>query len=74
MAMPTWAWASAGASFTPSPAIATMRPSPCRRRTTSTFCSGSTSAITSSRPRERATAFAVIWLSPLSMTTRILSD
>jgi hypothetical protein len=37
MAIPTWAWASAGASLTPSPAIATMCPSACSRRTTSAF-------------------------------------
>ncbi len=70
IAMPTSAAARAGASLTPSPAMATTWPSACRRRTTSAFCSGSTSATTSSRPRERATACAVTRLSPVSMITR----
>ena len=39
-----------GASLTPSPTIATTRPSACRRRTTSALPPGSTSAITSSMP------------------------
>ena len=50
MAMPRSAWASAAASLTPSPTMATTRPSACRRRTTSTFWPGSTSAMTSSMP------------------------
>ena len=54
----------------PSPAIATMRPSACRRLTTSLFCSGRTSAWTSSIPSLRATASAVVRLSPVSMTMR----
>ena len=70
MAIPTSAWASAGASFTPSPAIATFRPSPCRRLITAIFCSGSTSASTSVMPSRRATASAVARLSPVSMTIR----
>ncbi len=37
MAMPTWACASAGASFTPSPAIATTRPAACSSFTTAAF-------------------------------------
>jgi hypothetical protein len=37
MAMPTCAWANAGASLMPSPAIATMCPSRCKRLTTSAF-------------------------------------
>ena len=44
MASPRSAWASAAASLTPSPTIATT-PSSCSRRTTSTLSSGSTSAI-----------------------------
>ena len=44
------AWASAGASLTPSPAMATTRPSACSRLTTRAFCSGRTSASTSSMP------------------------
>src|SRR3972149_11179335 len=56
MAIPTWACASAGASLIPSPAMATMLPSPCRRFTASAFWSGRTSATTSSSPSLPATA------------------
>ena len=70
MAMPTSAAASAGASLTPSPAMATRRPSLRRRCTTSPLRSGRT------RPRFRrcraadATARAVVELSPVSITIR----
>ena len=47
IAMPRSAWASAAASLTPSPTIATRRPSPCRSATAATLSAGSTSAITS---------------------------
>ena len=40
IASPRSAWASAGASLTPSPTIATTRPSACSRRTTSAFSDG----------------------------------
>ena len=50
IAIPRSASASAGASLTPSPTIATTRPSACSRRTTSAFSAGSTSAMTSSMP------------------------
>ena len=73
IAMPTSAWASAGASLMPSPAMATLRPSFCRSRTTSNFFSGKTSASNSSMPRLLATASAVARLSPVSMTRRIPS-
>ena len=69
MAMPTSACASAGASFNPSPAIATRRPSRCNDLIASTFPSGSTSAITSSMPTCFAIASAVARRSPLSITT-----
>ena len=73
MAMPTSAWASAGASLMPSPAIATMRPSACRRFTRSLFSGQRLRR----RPRRcrasRATASAVARLSPVSMTTRMPS-
>ena len=46
MARPRSAWASAAASLTPSPTIATTLPSACSRLTTSTLSAGSTSAIT----------------------------
>jgi hypothetical protein len=67
---PRLARASAGASSTPSPAIATMRSSACRRLITSTLSAGMTSAITSSMPTSRATAWAVALLSPVSRTVR----
>ena len=50
MAMPTSARASAGASLTPSPTIATVRPRPCSSATVRSLSSGSTSANTSSTP------------------------
>jgi hypothetical protein len=40
--MPTSAAASAGASFTPSPAIATLRPCACNSSTSAFLSSGST--------------------------------
>ena len=58
MASPRSAWASAAASLTPSPTIATTRPSDCSRRITSTLSTGRTSAKTSSMPTCAATAFA----------------
>ena len=59
MLNPRSACASAGASLTPSPTIATTRPSPCSRRMTSAFSDGSTSAMTSAMPTSAATARAV---------------
>ena len=53
IASPRSACASAGASLTPSPTIATTRPSACSSRTTSALSAGSTSAITSSMPTSR---------------------
>ena len=70
IARPRSAWASAGASLTPSPTIATTRPSSWRRLTTSTLSAGSTSAMTSSMPTSAATAVAVVSLSPVSSTGR----
>ena len=70
IAMPRSAWASAGASLTPSPTIATTRPSACRRSTTPAFSAGSTSAMTSSTPIRAATARAVAALSPVSRIVR----
>ena len=72
IAMPTSAWASAGASLMPSPAIATTRAlAPAARSTTSAFCSGSTSAI-DLVDAERARHGLAPWsrLSPVSMTMR----
>ena len=48
------AGARAGASLTPSPAMATTRPSSCRRLTTAALSSGNTSATTSSMPSSPA--------------------
>ena len=70
MAMPTSAAASAGASLTPSPTMATRRPSPRSRCTTSLLRSGSTPASISSMPSCDATARAVVRLSPVSITMR----
>ena len=70
IARPRSAWASAGASLTPSPTIATTRPSACRRRMTSALSAGRTSAMTSSMPTSAATARAVVSLSPVSRTGR----
>jgi hypothetical protein len=56
--------------LTPSPTIATTRPSACRRRTTAAFSDGRTSAITSSMPTSAATARAVASLSPVRSTGR----
>ncbi len=53
MAMPTSAVARAGASLTPSPAIATLRPSAWSFVTAAAFWSGRTSATTSSMPSSR---------------------
>ena len=61
IAMPTSAAASAGASLTPSPAMATTWPSRLAGDATMACLSaGSTSASTSSMPRRRATASAVV--------------
>ena len=54
IAMPTSARASAGASLTPSPTIATRRPASWSPRTFASLSSGSTSAKTSSMPTSRA--------------------
>ena len=71
MAMPTSAIASAGASFIPSPTIATFAPSFASFSITILFSSGNTSAITSSIPTLFATYLAVSELSPLKSTTLI---
>ena len=68
MASPRSAWASAAASLTPSPTMATTLPSACSRLTTSTLSAGSTSAITSSMPTSAATVRATASLSPVSST------
>ena len=71
MAMPTSAAASAGASLTPSPAIATTRPCAFKSATTWLLRSGRISASTSVMPSFAATARAVTLLSPVNITTRM---
>ena len=71
MATPTSAWASAGASFVPSPVIATSRPSRCSSRISSSLRSGVASARKSSTPDSSAIFAAVSGLSPVIMTVRM---
>ena len=70
IAIPASAAVSAGASFIPSPTIATF-PKRLSRLTASAFPSGISSAITSSTPTVFPTASAVRLLSPVSITTFI---
>src|SRR4030067_1109704 len=58
IAIPTSAWASAGASLIPSPTIATTFPSAWILRTSSAFWSGRTSARTRAIPARSAIALA----------------
>ena len=69
MAIPRSAWARAGASFTPSPTIATFFPALCSSAILLALSPGSTSAITACTPSWAAIRFAVASLSPVSMTT-----
>ena len=69
IAIPTSAWASAGASLRPSPTIATRRPCFCSFLTKSAFCDGNTSATTSSMPTSLATAAAAFFESPETIIT-----
>ena len=71
MATATSACASAGASFVPSPVIATRRPPPCSRLISAILSSGVASARKSSTPASAAIAAAVSWLSPVIITVRI---
>ena len=73
IAIPTCAWASAGASLIPSPAMATILPCACNCLITSLFLPGDTSASTVSMFKRRATFSAVVLLSPVSITRRIPS-
>ena len=68
IAIPTLALVSAGASFTPSPAMATT-PFAISSRITLSLSPGSTPAITSSTPACFPIASAVTGLSPVSITT-----
>ena len=75
IAMPTSAWASAGASLTPSPTIATLRPCAWSSATLAALSPGSTSAMhlvdADLGARSRS---AVARLSPVSMTGRTPSS
>ena len=73
MAMPTSARASAGASLTPSPTIATLWPASWSLRTSCSLSWGSTSATTRVMPICRWMAAAVFLLSPVSITTSMPS-
>ena len=70
IAMPTSARARAGASLMPSPAIATTRPSRCKRSTSCSLSAGLTSPWTSSMPSRWPTARAVVNPSPVAMMMR----
>ena len=71
IATPTSACASAGASFVPSPVIATMRPFACSSLINAIFVSGVASARKSSTPASWAITAAVTRLSPVIITVRI---
>ena len=69
MATPISARIKAGASLIPSPTIITLRCSLCNLRMTLSLSAGNTSEITSSICNPWATALAVLWLSPVNITT-----
>ena len=71
MATPTSDWASAGASFVPSPVIATIRPFACSSLISAIFASGVASARKSSTPASWAITAAVTRLSPVIITVRM---
>ena len=68
MATPTLAWARAGASFVPSPIMATSLPAACSFLIYSILSSGLASAMKSSTPAFSAIYLAVNGLSPVTMT------
>ena len=68
MATPTSACARAGASFVPSPIMATSFPACCSRLMYSILSSGLASAMKSSTPAFSAIYFAVSGLSPVTIT------
>ena len=71
IATPTSACARAGASFVPSPVIATMRPFDCSSLISASFASGVASARKSSTPASSAITAAVTRLSPVIITVRM---
>ena len=70
MARPTSACARAGASFVPSPIMATSFPPRCSSRIMASLSSGVASARKPSTPASRAIASAVRGLSPVIITVR----
>ena len=70
MAKPISACASAGASLMPSPVMAVTPYWLCRAKMACSLSSGSKLPRASSMPAWAATALAVAWLSPVSMTVR----
>ncbi|CAB4935917.1 unannotated protein [freshwater metagenome] len=71
IATPTSACASAGASFVPSPVIATSRPPACCSLISASLRSGVASARTSSTPASAPIFAAVSRLSPVTMIVRM---
>ncbi len=71
IATPTSACASAGASFVPSPVMATSLPPSCSCLMSAIFASGVASAKKSSTPASWAIAAAVKGLSPVIITVRM---
>ena len=71
MASPTSACATAGASFVPSPVIATRWPSACSARIRAILSSGLACAMKSSTPASSAIVRAVNGLSPVTMIVRM---
>ncbi len=71
IATPTSAWARAGASFVPSPVIATSLPPACSFLISAILSSGVASARKSSTPASAAIAAAVSGLSPVIITVRM---
>ena len=71
IARPTSDCASAGASFVPSPVMATRWPSACCSRMKAIFASGVAWAMKSSTPASFAIVAAVRGLSPVIMTVRM---
>ena len=71
MATPTSACARAGASFVPSPVMATIRPLDCSSLMSAIFASGVASARKSSTPASSAITAAVTRLSPVIMIVRM---
>ncbi len=69
MAMPTSAWARAGASLMPSPTKATLLPLCCSLLISLDLSSGKTSERTVFMPSSPATAAALFALSPVIITT-----